>query len=134
MPPPVVAVQKPPNTPLFLSRRPNPRMRHRSRLNFTIIDLAVAVSLKDSYLCDQQTRVMGIRYERDSQHIKSLTRVSTTLSSLLPFPRSSPQGAERRVSECSMMLRAKCASFPSVCIRVEGYMGTNGRACSMSWS
>lgn len=100
-------------------------MRHRSGLNFTIIDLAVAVSLKDSYLCDQQMRVMGIQYEQDSHHIKSLTRVST-LSSLLPFPLSSPQGAERRVSECSVMVRAKCASFPSVCRRVESYTGTNG--------
>lgn len=50
------------------------------------------------------------------------------LYSLLPFPLSSP------VSECSVMLRAKRASFLSVCIRVESYMGTNGWTCSMSWS
>lgn len=72
-------------------------MRRGSRLNFTIIDSAADVSEKNSYLCDQQTRVMGIRYERDSHHIKSLTRVST-LCSLLPIPLSSPQGVERRVS------------------------------------
>lgn len=72
-------------------------MRYRSRLNFPITDFAVTVSAKNSCLCGQQMRALGIQHEQDSHLIKSLTPIST-LSSHLPFPLSSPQDVERRVN------------------------------------